>query len=288
MATKQRRQKGKRVAKRDYVRKRQTYSAYGRSQRADRAEQGEQQKSEKTGKKGGSSWRLVISAVILVSVIAVKLLLPQSLEQIRGPLLHLMGTDTDFAAVFSTVGEVIGTGDSWGEKLQEVYVSVFSPQNSGGTSDETGVITCYTPENTPDHVWLQQKLLGFSYQRPVEGTISDQFGYRTHPIDNNGQFHYGIDLQADEGTVIRSFADGEVTAVGESATLGKYVTVQHEGGYQTLYAHCSRVTASSGQLVQMGDPIAEVGQTGQATGPHLHFELLLDTLYLNPVYYVTE
>ena len=68
---------------------------------------------------------------------------------------------------------------------------------------------------------------------------------------------------------------------------GNYVVVDHGGGYTTLYAHCSRVNASSGQMVRMGDPIAEVGDTGDATGFHLHFELHHNNIYLNPVYYVS-
>ena len=79
--------------------------------------------------------------------------------------------------------------------------------------------------------------------------------------------------------------DGTVTAVGDSAELGNYVTVQHPGGFVTLYAHCSRINASSGQQVRPGDPIAEVGHTGNATGPHLHFELHKDGVYVNPIYY---
>ena len=96
-----------------------------------------------------------------------------------------------------------------------------------------------------------------------------------------------MDLEAPEGTVIGSFAEGRVSVVGESSQLGKYVTVVHAGDYTTLYAHCSRITASAGQQVKLGDPIAEVGETGQATGPHLHFELYRDTTYYNPIYYVS-
>lgn len=80
-------------------------------------------------------------------------------------------------------------------------------------------------------------------------------------------------------------ADGTVTAVGDSSQLGNYVTVSHAGAFTTLYAHCSRITASSGQQVALGDPIAEVGETGNATGPHLHFALQKDTVYLDPAYY---
>ena len=114
---------------------------------------------------------------------------------------------------------------------------------------------------------------------------TDRFGYRQDPNGGGQQFHYGLDIAADEGAVITAFAAGTVTAVGDSAELGNYVTVQHPGGFVTLYAHCSRINASSGQQVRPGDPIAEVGHTGNATGPHLHFELMKDGVYVNPIYY---
>ena len=64
--------------------------------------------------------------------------------------------------------------------------------------------------------------------------------------------------------------------------------VSHENGYTTLYAHCDRILATSGAAVRRGDPIAKVGETGMATGPHLHFELQREGVYLNPIYYVVE
>ena len=72
--------------------------------------------------------------------------------------------------------------------------------------------------------------------------------------------------------------------MGESNILGNYVTVNHEGGFSTLYAHCSAITASAGQSVKKGDAIAKVGSTGNATGSHLHFEVHDGEEYLNPVY----
>lgn len=120
----------------------------------------------------------------------------------------------------------------------------------------------------------------------MAGEVTSAFGLRTHPLDGEERFHYGLDIGAEEGSVVTSFAAGTITAVGSSADLGEYVMVAHANGYTSLYAHCSRVTASSGQQVALGDPIAEVGQTGQTTGSHLHFELHQDTVYLNPIYYV--
>ena len=146
----------------------------------------------------------------------------------------------------------------------------------------------YSQENLPEGVSMEQALLGFDYCVPVAGTLSSDFGYREHPTEGEERFHYGVDLAADTGTEVRCFADGTVTAVGDSSSYGRYCVVAHEGGYSTLYAHCSRVTASSGAQVKRGEKIAEVGETGMATGPHLHFELQHDGTYLNPVYYVAS
>ena len=145
----------------------------------------------------------------------------------------------------------------------------------------------YSNQNVPENVSLEQGILGFDYCTPVVGTLTSEFGYREHPVEGEEKFHYGIDVGANTGTEIDCFADGTVTAVGESSSYGKYVTVSHEGGYTTLYAHCSKITVSSGAEVQKGEKIAEVGETGIATGPHLHFELQQDGEYLNPIYYVS-
>lgn len=155
---------------------------------------------------------------------------------------------------------------------------------------ETGAMNLsyilYSEENLPANVCMEQTTLGFDYCTPVCGTLSSGFGYREHPIEGEEKFHYGIDIAADTGTEIDCFADGTVTAVGESSSYGKYLIVSHDGGYTTLYAHCSKITTSSGSKVTEGQKIAEVGETGMATGPHLHFELQLKGEYLNPIYYV--
>lgn len=145
----------------------------------------------------------------------------------------------------------------------------------------------YSDQNLPDNVCLEQALLGFDYCTPVMGTLTSDFGYREHPVEGEERFHYGVDIGAAAGTEIGCFADGTVTAVGESSSYGKYITVSHEGGFSTLYAHCSKILAASGDTVREGEAIAQVGETGIATGPHLHFELHQGSQYLNPIYYVS-
>ena len=143
----------------------------------------------------------------------------------------------------------------------------------------------YTMPALPENASLEQRNLGFAHTSPIVAPLTSPFGWREHPVSGGTRFHYGVDLGAATGTDICAFADGTVYATGDSSSLGYYIMVQHEDGYMTLYAHCSKITVTSG-AVTMGQKIAEVGETGIATGPHLHFELHDGDLYLNPIYYV--
>ena len=278
-----RRKKGRRVAT-GYEEKRRSYKEYSKAQDTRPQKNAENKAAVSAKKDRRRLWQMTVSAMILIGVIALKLLAPQSVSRYRETLLDLIGHNTDFVAVFSEVGRAADLDGGIKEVLNDAYVAVFGAADSGA---QTGGDTDYSAENTPPNVCLTQQVLGFDYVQPVAGTVTDGFGYRDHPIDGDMRFHYGVDMEANSGDVICSFADGTVTAVGESSDLGKYITVLHTNGYTTLYAHCSRVTASSAQQVKAGDPIAEVGDTGRTTGPHLHFEMHRDTTYLNPVYYVS-
>ena len=120
---------------------------------------------------------------------------------------------------------------------------------------------------------------------PTEGTLTSGFGSRLSPTTGEPAFHYGLDIAADEGTPIAAFADGTVREVGES-DYGKYLIVDHAGGFSTLYAHCSSILVGVGDQVKCGGEIALVGQTGNTTGPHLHLELWKDGMALDPSDYL--
>ncbi len=109
--------------------------------------------------------------------------------------------------------------------------------------------------------------------RPVNGHIVSGFGYRVHPIFRRVKFHYGVDISSPSGTPIRAAADGVVVFSGWRRAYGKTVIVDHGNGLATLYAHCSRLLVSEGEVVKQGQVIALVGSTGLSTGPHLHFEV---------------
>ena len=128
----------------------------------------------------------------------------------------------------------------------------------------------------------------FTDVSPLDGALTSGFGWREDPNTGEEAFHTGLDLAADEGTPFACFADGTVGVVGESTVLGKYLTVRHADGYETLYAHCSKIAVSSGQSVLRGDTLGAVGATGNATGAHLHFELLSGSKYLDPIAYAAK
>ncbi len=128
--------------------------------------------------------------------------------------------------------------------------------------------------------------LPFEYSAPVSGSNSSGFGFRMHPIYNEVKFHYGTDYAANTGENICAFASGTVSFAGYSESYGNFITIDHENGWQSLYAHCSRLDVKTGDKVEKNQLIAAVGATGNVTGPHLHFELTHNGIYVNPEYYV--
>ena len=112
---------------------------------------------------------------------------------------------------------------------------------------------------------------------PVAGTITSQFGHRVDPITGEVSSHTGTDIACAEGTPILAAADGIVTVANGldswGGSYGYYIQIDHGGGLETLYAHCSSICVTTGQQVQAGEVIGYVGHTGRATGNHLHFEV---------------
>ena len=101
--------------------------------------------------------------------------------------------------------------------------------------------------------------------------ITSGFGWRHHPIVGRPRFHNGIDIAVAEGTPVLAATDGRVHRAGEDPLNGRYVVILRSTGIRTAYCHLSEVHATAGQVVSAGDVIGASGQTGRATGPHLHF-----------------
>lgn len=118
---------------------------------------------------------------------------------------------------------------------------------------------------------------------PVDGArISSGFGFRVHPILGYNKMHKGIDFAASTGTPIYAAGDGVVLKAGRVNGYGNYVKLRHNGQLSTAYGHMSRIAVASGAHVRQGQIIGYVGMTGSATGPHLHYEVLVNNVQTNP------
>lgn len=122
---------------------------------------------------------------------------------------------------------------------------------------------------------------------PVAGLVTSEFSYRDHPLTSEEDFHTGIDIAAEEGRSILAALPGKVAEAGWSDIYGNFVRVQHAHNLETFYAHCSAILVEEGTQVRQGERIAKVGSTGIATGPHLHFSVIVDGLYTDP-YWVLQ
>lgn len=117
---------------------------------------------------------------------------------------------------------------------------------------------------------------------PVIGRLVSYFGQRTDPFSGMGAFHAGVDISVPAGTPVRVTADGVVRQAGTMSGYGKLVAVAHPGGYETYYAHLSRIQVIPGQDVRRGDIVALSGSTGRSEGPHVHYEVRSHGSPVNP------
>jgi murein DD-endopeptidase MepM/ murein hydrolase activator NlpD len=116
--------------------------------------------------------------------------------------------------------------------------------------------------------------------------VASSFGERQDPINGEGAFHAGIDIDAPTGTPIRAAADGDVTEASMNAGYGREIMLDHGHDVVTLYGHLSAIAVVIGQHVIRGQVIGYVGQSGRATGPHLHYEVRVHKVAVNPHKYL--
>ncbi len=183
-----------------------------------------------------------------------------------------------FELLFDRYSEADGTVADYGE------IQYAALQNGGQRmqfyrfESEPGVFEYFDAEGEG----VRRALLA----TPVDSArITSSFGKRRHPILGYSRMHRGVDFGAPTGTPIRAAGDGTVVSRGWKGAYGRYIRIRHRGGYQTAYAHLSRYAKGSrqGRRVKQGQVIGYVGSSGLSTGPHLHYEVLVNGRQVNPV-----
>jgi len=141
----------------------------------------------------------------------------------------------------------------------------------------------FLPDAKLDWVTLQE-INGDLFRKPLRGGyyISSRYGWRNNPFTNSRTFHNGIDMATSRGSGVYAALDGKVVATGYDVTYGNYVIVAHHSGYQTMYGHLNSILTARGKYVTPATKIGTVGNTGQSTGPHLHFTVYKYRSTINP------
>jgi murein DD-endopeptidase MepM/ murein hydrolase activator NlpD len=122
--------------------------------------------------------------------------------------------------------------------------------------------------------------------RPVEGWITSGFGYRKSPFTGKKAFHSGLDISNREGTKVIATADGKISYAARKMYFGNLVIIDHGYGKVTKYGHLKKILVKPGQRVKRGEVIALLGNTGQSTGPHVHYEVRINGVPVNPMKYI--
>lgn len=124
-------------------------------------------------------------------------------------------------------------------------------------------------------------------RNPLERDVmTSSFGMREHPVLGGRRAHKGVDLAAPVGTPVYAPADGVVGRASWFSSYGLFIELEHGGEMDTRYGHLSRLNVAEGQMVRKGDVIGFVGSTGRSTGPHLHYEVRVDGVAVNPLPYM--
>ena len=122
---------------------------------------------------------------------------------------------------------------------------------------------------------------------PAKGWINNGFGWRISPFTGEREFHKGLDIAAKKGSSVITPADGYVSVVVKNDySFGNYITISHGYGYKTRYGHLNKILVKKGQAVKRGDTIGLVGNTGRSTGSHLHYEVFVEGVQVNPKRYI--
>ncbi len=210
---------------------------------------------------------LVCAFLILLAVVTGKVS-PETFALLKKEYEEIMSVDM-------TAGEVVSSAMGAAQNVIGIKAAAAEPEPEKEKADEKktdGAVAVMAELGNSGEITV-----------PVHGRISSEYGYRTNPISGAYALHTGVDIAADKGTAIVAAYNGVVKDTGTGEKRGNYVLMLHSDGSETLYCHCSEVIACEGDVIRAGEVIALVGETGWATGPHLHFEIHRDGNAVDPL-----
>jgi murein DD-endopeptidase MepM/ murein hydrolase activator NlpD len=235
----------------------------------------------------------VIAVLILLAAVGVKSVDTPVTNFLTGKLKAVLSENVDMKTVYndinSTIDMILEGRLMMREKnmFNEEAVPVGAGFNQSGavelSSKADGAKEVIDGNN---HTAEEKPIDKLKLIAPLEGILSSPFGERIDPNSQVKKMHKGIDIEAEKGASIKAALPGAVIESGSVPSYGNYIKIKHNNGMTTVYAHCSQLIAQKGQMVEQGEIIARVGDTGVAVGSHLHFEIWKDGEPLNPIDFI--
>lgn len=211
---------------------------------------------------------------------------------VTGLLFFVCRTDSELSQNIKTFYSELSKNDMTSSELLATFKKVaeftFAPSTEwDGTFSVDEAATENAGETTGEEVTFSPVVLTVNFESPLEKSkITSNFGYRISPITNKLSLHTGVDLASPENAKISAVCSGVVEEASYNEVRGNYIVINHGGNIKTTYNHCNELLAEKGTRIRAGETVALVGSTGYSTGPHLHFEVLLNGKYVNPLWVI--
>ena len=212
-------------------------------------------------------------------------------EDFTNKVNEILSYDTNFGEIYNNVKNKIMSlfpnkqEENSNEQNNEEQTAEEQNAIGGAVEENTTNVTLDVVEPKQELSQTEQDIQNVknttTFIKPIEGTISSKFGQRDTATGSVPKNHTGIDIAANLGTKIKSATDGEVVLASEEGDYGKHLKIQI-GEVSIIYAHCNNLYVKQGDMVTQGQEIAEVGSTGNSTGPHLHFEIRYQERKVDP------
>ncbi len=244
--------------------------------------------------------QFLVCGFMVLLIFGVCRLSPDGGESIKAKYNDIMLTDISFSQVWSSVKEV-ATYVMKPIDVESVQNSVTQPDLSEGEPDAQPQEDFVETESESDKADSEESsenqsiaaVMNFFDESgditiPAHGRISSYFGEREHPINGEDDIHNAIDIAVEEGSCVAAAWDGVVTETGYNQVSGNYVWLVHKNGNETFYCHLSEILVNDNAVIRAGETIAFSGNTGNSTGPHLHFAVKENGEFVDPLDYLKE
>lgn len=207
---------------------------------------------------------------------------------------EILSYDVNFMDLYNTIKDqynkiIVNNSEQEQPKQTKEQEENTTQDGIGGAVEDLQNTSDVKEETTKELSQSEQDIINVknttTFIKPIEGIISSKYGQRDTATGRVPKNHTGTDIAANLGTKIKSASDGEVVLASEEGDYGKHLKIQI-GEVSIIYAHCNNLYVKQGDKVTQGQEIAEVGSTGNSTGPHLHFEVRENGVCVNPLKYV--